>query len=442
VRCPGPRGATPRRLAALACVLLTVAACGGSSTGSRPSPPLPVARVTAALAGADRLSPLCRGLVRAGRAGDRTGVHSPLLELAPGDGGRPRRVDWTVGDLTGDGRPETVARIWGGGDYPVCVAVLSPQKGRLTVIRALDDRTPQTTAAGLRSRGVMPGLALEDGALVERVPLYGTRDAMCCPHSLLLRRLDWDGASLVVAERRLAPPDPASPPGPWARAAGGRLLRPTRARPLRVLFAGDSLSTGPAVFFDRWGAATGAVATTLDNRGSSGLVRPDFLNWPRRLEADIAASDPHVVVFMVGANDDQGLVVGGVARRSGDPLWQEEYRRRAARVMRLATAGGRRLVWVGMPPMRPSPYGRAIATIDRVISDEARLHPGVSYVDPALSVGTAEGNFAALLPDRGGRRVAMRAPDGIHLSSAGAQRVSSQVVGALGTLVPLPRGGR
>ncbi|MDX6644859.1 MAG: uncharacterized protein QOK40_586 [Miltoncostaeaceae bacterium] len=423
-------------------MLLTVAACGGASAGGPPPPPLPVARVAAALARADRLSPLCRSLVQAGRAGDRTGVQSPWLDLSAVDGGRSRRVSWTVGDLTGDGEPETVARIWGEGDYPVCLAVLSPQHGRLTVIRALDDRTRQATAAGLRSRGVVPGLALRDGALVERVPLYGTGDAMCCPHSLLLRRLGWDGTQLVVRERRLAPPDHVSAPGPWALATGGLVLRPTPARPLRVLFAGDSLSTGPAVYFDRWGEATGAVVSTLDNRGSSGLVRPDFLDWPRRLAADIAAHDPHVVVFMVGANDNQALVVGGVARRSGDPLWQEEYRRRAAAVMRLATAGGRLLVWVGMPPMRPSPYGRAIATINRVIADEARVHPGVFYVDPALSVGTGEGNFAALLPDRSGRQVAMRSPDGIHLSSAGADRVSAQVVGALGKLVPLPRGAR
>jgi lysophospholipase L1-like esterase len=401
-----------------------------------------VGRVTAALAHADRLSPLCRGLVRAGRAGDRTGVHSAWLDLEPVDGGPVRRVDWTVGDLTGDGRPETVVRIWGGGDYPVCEAVLSPSGGRLEVVRVLDDRTPPARAAGLSSRGVMPGLALADGALVERVPLYGADDPMCCPHSLLLRRLRWDGERLVPGDRTITAPDPVAEPWPRARAAGGRLLRPTPGRPLRVLFAGDSLSTGPAVYFERWGDGTGAVSTFLDNRGSSGLVRPDFLNWPRRLAADIAADDPHVVVFMLGANDDQGLVIGGVARHAEDPLWQEEYRRRVAVIMRLATRGGRLLVWVGMPPMRPSEYGRAIATIDRIAASEARLHPGVSYVDPAESVGTSEGGFAATLPDRSGRQVAMRAPDGIHLSAAGADRVAGQVVGALGALLPLPRASR
>jgi lysophospholipase L1-like esterase len=398
-----------------------------------------VARVADALARDGGLSPLCRSLVRAGRAGERAGVPSAWLDVARKGGGSVR-VGWTVGDLTGDGRPETVARVWGGGDYPVCLAVLSPQGGRLRVVRAIDDRTPQAAASGLRSRGVVPAVAVDDGALVERVPLYGRADPLCCPQAVLLRRLGWDGRALVVRERRLTAPDGDAAPGPWARGSGGRLLRPTRARPLRVLFAGDSLSTGPAVYFDRWGDATGAVRTVLDNRGSSGLVRPDFLNWPRRLRGDIAAGRPDVVVFMVGANDAQGLRAAGRVVRADDPLWREEYRRRVAEVMRLASADGRLLVWVGMPPMRPSPYGRTMATINRIVEEQARLHRGVAYVDPAASVGGPDGGFANTRPDASGRAVKMRAPDGIHLSSAGAARVSSQVVGALGKLMPLPRG--
>ena len=71
------------------------------------------------------------------------------------------------------------------------------------------------------------------------------------------------------------------------------------------------------------------------------------------------ARDPQISIFMVGANDDQGIDVNGTSVSPPDPAWIEEYRRRVDTLMTSMTAGGRQLIWIGMPPMRaPSTRSR------------------------------------------------------------------------------------
>jgi hypothetical protein len=137
---------------------------------------------------------------------------------------------------------------------------------------------------------------------------------------------------------------------------------------------------------------------------------------------------------MVGANDVQSLVVGGRAHRPGSPAWRGEYRRRVAQVMRLATGDGRRLLWVGMPPMgRSAGYARAVAGMNRIVAAEARAWPRVDYVRSAASLPAAGGRAG-----RGRFTAALRAPDGIHLSASGSERLARQVLAVLHRSVPLP----
>ena len=55
--------------------------------------------------------------------------------------------------------------------------------------------------------------------------------------------------------------------------------------------------------------ATGVITPALHYEVSSGLVRPDFYNWPGAMAEDLAAQDPDVVVTFFGANDGQGIVL-------------------------------------------------------------------------------------------------------------------------------------
>ena len=56
---------------------------------------------------------------------------------------------------------------------------------------------------------------------------------------------------------------------------------------------------------------------------------------------------------------------------------------------------------------------------------------GVPYIETVGLTSNGEGGYEAYLPTEGGRRVLMRAGDGIHMSMAGYLRMSAPVAARL-----------
>lgn len=216
---------------------------------------------------------------------------------------------------------------------------------------------------------------------------------------------------------------PRSQPTPW-----GPTRHPwTEQRPLRLWVGGDSVAGFLTIEMVDLAQQSGVIAAFGHYKISTGLSRPDYFDWPAHLAADIAADDPEVVVFMVGANDDQPLVVDGRVEPFGSPGWQAEYARRVGAVMDMVTRQGRLLVWVGQPVMRAADFDQHMQLMNAIDQEEADRHPGVLYFDsrPVLS---DHGAYAAYLPDASGAETLMRAPDGIHLSPQGGMRLAQAIL--------------
>jgi hypothetical protein len=215
--------------------------------------------------------------------------------------------------------------------------------------------------------------------------------------------------------------------------------RPTRKRPLRVYFGGDSLAGGPAWAFSERALATRVIRPITEFQVSTGLVRTDFFNWPRHIKGVMAGRRPEVVIVMVGANDRQDIVLRGVHHGPGDAVWTREYRRRVGEVMRTATAGGARLIWVGMPAMRDPGFSEDMSRLDEIYASEARRHRGVAYVDAAAALGGAGGAYSDTATDASGRTVSARAGDGVHLTADGSRLLAAAIMRELARVVRLPR---
>ena len=230
------------------------------------------------------------------------------------------------------------------------------------------------------------------------------------------------------------PPRSARPVSPATARATDTLPPlppPSAAAPLRLLSIGDSLGVdfgGP--FVDDL-AATGVVNAALDAHVDTGLSRPDYFDWPAELQADLARYQPEAVVVFLGANDPQNFVDGGTALAYGSPAWSAAYARRVGQLMQEATSAGARVLWVGMPPMQDPALGAKMQALDAIYQSEAAAHPGVTYLSswPAFSDG--QGNYAQYLPDASGSQVAVREPDGTHISPGGAERLSQDVIAAM-----------
>lgn len=199
---------------------------------------------------------------------------------------------------------------------------------------------------------------------------------------------------------------------------------PTSADPLRVLVAGDSLSgyLGPSL-----GRALSAVPANViqDQQVGTGLARPDVVDWPRELQYDMDTHRPDTVVLFIGGNDDQDLrTPDGWIPIADSAEWEAEYERRIAQIMDIVAQPGVSVYWIGLPAMGKAHLNRYVPTINRLIEREAAARPGsVTFVDSGRALDGPDGGFTTYLTDSSGKQITARAPDGVHPTPSGMDRI-------------------
>ena len=221
----------------------------------------------------------------------------------------------------------------------------------------------------------------------------------------------------------------ASRPGPTSIPVAGTAAAQTcRAPlnpddPLRLWIGGDSLagSLGPSL--GRRTGNSGVVQPVFDSRPSSGLLSPDFVNWPQHGADDMALYKPEVTVFIVGANDARNLPEGATS----DPRWRAQYSALVEEMLTIIGGNGRAVYWVGAPVMADAAYSERVQGVDDVFREVAAKHSDVTYIDAYSLFSAPDGTFASMLPVRGGKVVRVRAADGIHLTPEGGDLLAETV---------------
>jgi hypothetical protein len=194
----------------------------------------------------------------------------------------------------------------------------------------------------------------------------------------------------------------------------------TSDQPLRLWVAGDSLagSLGPSL--GDVTAATGVVQPVYDSRVSTGLTTTSFFDWPKHAAREIARLQPEAIVFMIGTNDAN--------LEPDSPTWKADYHNLVEQMLGvLVGAPPRPVYWVGTPIMKDSGLSRHVRDVNAVVQDVIARHPEITYVDSYSLFSDADGNYAASLPDGTGKRVPVRAGDGIHFTPEGGDRLSAAV---------------
>jgi uncharacterized protein len=209
---------------------------------------------------------------------------------------------------------------------------------------------------------------------------------------------------------------PTEPPRPQHR-------RPTVADPLRVLFAGDSLIGNIATAFGRVHSAEQRMLLDVDFHVSTGLARPDVLDWPTYLDRIVGERDPEVVVLMFGGNDDQDMQTEDGKVPLFSPEWVREYQRRVGIMMDVAGAEDRTVVWLGLPAVQVERLESARRLMNRAARQQARERWNVRYVNLAATL-TPDGY------DQYVQDVRAREADGVHLSIPGSELVAHDILDA------------
>jgi hypothetical protein len=114
----------------------------------------------------------------------------------------------------------------------------------------------------------------------------------------------------------------------------------------------------------------------------------------------------------------------------GSDGWKAAYARRIDDLVALLRSRDVAVYWVGLPRMKRASFDGRMMLINGVV--EARMRAlGVPWIETTALTSNDEGGYEAYLPNGAGRRVLMRANDGIHMSMAGYLRMSAPVASRL-----------
>jgi uncharacterized protein len=250
-------------------------------------------------------------------------------------------------------------------------------------------------------------------------------------------------AAATTAPATAPPPTPAGIVGPVPSTAPPSIAAPTTAAPVvpsaehpaKVLVVGDSDAGTFGPYLEKLLDGTGVVATTVDYKVSSGLARPDFFDWPAHLQKELPTAAPDIVVVTFGGNDAQGLSNrdGSNPSEWNDPVgkqdtWTAEYSQRAGAAMDLLAAGGRTVVWVGIPNDDNSEVTARLKVQDQAVRAALAARPGVQFVDTWALFSSVNGGWAEYVIDpRDGEGKDVRASDGFHLNETGAEILAVRI---------------
>jgi len=246
-----------------------------------------------------------------------------------------------------------------------------------------------------------------------------------------------DGVPVVVVVTPPPKPPSGGKPGqngkPGTSPADRPLPKPFKGHPMHLYIAGDSMMGLPGMALVNLSNKTKLIKPELDYHISTGLVRPDFFNWPAELQQKVKSFEPGAVALMFGANDNQAVQTDdGKIYQFGSDGWKAEYRKRVQDAIDLLFAEGvRRIYWVGQPIMPTTSFNSQIKLMNDIYSGVAAKNPGVEYIDAYKLFLNSGGQYSQYLPDASGEMQQVREQDGEHLTYAGGLRVAQAVIDAI-----------
>ena len=191
----------------------------------------------------------------------------------------------------------------------------------------------------------------------------------------------------------------------------------------RLAVFGDSLAIDLSKALERFYAEDPNLVIINQGVSNSGFVRADYFDWNAAIEEQIAADSFDLAIVMIGINDRQQIEVDGQSYNSLTPQWTTTYQARLTDFLGKLRAARKPVIWVGLPPMSKSEYSAAISQISN-IQRLASFSGGAEFLDIYERFLGEDGKYSSHGPDVNGQNARMRKDDGIHFSSAGADKLA------------------
>ena len=224
------------------------------------------------------------------------------------------------------------------------------------------------------------------------------------------------------------PAEPAEPQGGtiYGSADAADRHRPTQAEHY-VVVMGDSLADQLAQgLADAFFEERPEIAIVKKTRGSSGLVRADFYDWPAQAPGLLENEKVNAIVVMLGTNDRQALRDDKGQYEIRSDRWRELYVGRVDAMIDALKPRGVQIVLVGQPPMVNPRLHADMPYINEILRERA-LAKGALYVDVWDGFVNENDQFITMGPALDGQTRRLRIADGVHFSRAGARKLAHYV---------------
>jgi len=192
----------------------------------------------------------------------------------------------------------------------------------------------------------------------------------------------------------------------------------------KILVVGDFLAGGMARELSKLYASNPNIVVINKSDPSSGLVRDDVVDWPKRIPELIAELKPIAVVNLVGMNDRQKLWKYPGQPEKLSAKWLEEYNKRVTTITTATASNKVPLVWVGLPPVRSTRMNTDYLIFNEIYRTKIEMTGGGEYVDIWDGFTNEEGKFVSAGPDINGQIVRLRGQKGINMTRAGRAKLA------------------
>lgn len=194
-----------------------------------------------------------------------------------------------------------------------------------------------------------------------------------------------------------------------------------------VLVLGDSLADQLAQgLADAFFEERPEIAIVKKTRGSSGLVRADFYDWPAQVPSQLENEKTNAIILMLGTNDRQAFRDETGQHEFRSDRWRELYAQRVDAMINAVKERGVPIILVGLPPMGNPRLHADLPYINEILRERAQALD-VWYVDVWDGFVNESDAFVTMGPALDGQTRRLRMSDGVHFTRVGARKLAHYV---------------
>jgi len=194
-----------------------------------------------------------------------------------------------------------------------------------------------------------------------------------------------------------------------------------------VFIFGDALAGGLWAGMARVAQGHQRIKLNGRYREGSGLAKPQFYDWTKRLPATLESKKVDIAVVFVGTNDAQDI------RRNSELLvfksrpWRETYTRTVARMMSQLAVNKTAVYWIEVPPVNRPEMDERLKIVAAIHKEQA-VRAGIRFVETRKAFTTTDGKFAINGTGIDGTVVRLRSRNGIRFIKSGNDKLASIVL--------------